>query len=141
MGFRRRTWFLSRSVHALLLAVLVSGLGAQISEKQPQIGVPEDWTHHRIKFSSATLRQHPERAAHEPRAAMQLYREAFVEAQAAWRRATLAPQSASSSHRRVIAIGASRLEAGVCNLGSIPQSGRPIRPGLPVAQRTTLFLR
>ncbi len=48
---------------------------------------------------------------------MQLYREAFVEAQAAWRRATLAPQSASPSssaaHRDwSVALGSGRVQFG-----------------------------
>jgi hypothetical protein len=81
MGFRTR--FTGRSAQAILLAFLVSGLSAQISETRPHIGVPEDWTHHRIRFSTAKLRQHPELAAQEPRAAMQLYREAFRDAQIA----------------------------------------------------------
>lgn len=67
---------MGRSAQAILLALLVSGLSAQISETRPKVGVPEDWTHHGIRFRTAKLRQHPELAAREPRAAMQLYREA-----------------------------------------------------------------
>ena len=100
MGFRTR--FSGRGVQAILLAFLVSGLSAQISETRPKIGVPEDWTHHRIRFSTAKLRQHPELAAQEPRAAMQLYREAFKNAQAAMVRSSAAQSpfaDASAAHR------------------------------------------
>ena len=62
MGFSTR--FTGKGAQAVLLAVLVSGLSAEISETRPRVGVPEDWTHHRIKFSTAKLRQHPELAAH-----------------------------------------------------------------------------
>jgi hypothetical protein len=72
MGFCTR--FTGKTAQVILLAIMVSALSAQISEKRPQAGVPEDWTHHRIRLSSAQLRQHPEVAAAEPRAAMQLYR-------------------------------------------------------------------
>jgi len=54
---------------------LVSVLGAQVSQKQIRYGFPDDWTHHRVRFNTAALRQHPEIAAREPRAALQLYRE------------------------------------------------------------------
>jgi hypothetical protein len=115
MGFR--TWFTGRSAQAILLAFLVSGLSAQISETRPHLGVPEDWTHHRIRFSTAKLRQHPELAAQEPRAAMQLYREAFRDAQAAMGRLFASqPLSASASapHRDwSIALGSGRLQPGV----------------------------
>lgn len=77
MSFRFVSWFQCRSVQIGLVAILVSGLSAQVSDLRPSAGVPEDWSHHRIKFSSAYLRQHPEMAAREPRAAAQLYREAF----------------------------------------------------------------
>jgi hypothetical protein len=82
MNFCFATWFQRKSVQIGLVAILVSGLSAQVSDLRPRVGVPEDWTHHRIKFSSAFLRQHPEIAAREPRAAAQLYREAFIQAQA-----------------------------------------------------------
>ena len=94
MGFRTR--FTERTAQGFLLAILVSGLSAQISETRPQIGVPEDWTHHRIRFSSAKLREHPELAAGEPRAAMQLYRQAFMQARAAMGLAPAAQTSAAN---------------------------------------------
>ncbi len=115
MGFRTR--FTGRSVQAILLAFLVSGLSAQISETRPRVGVPEDWTHHRIRFSTAKLRQHPELAAQEPRAAMQLYRQAFKDAQAAMVRSSAAQSpfaDASAAHRDwSISLGTGRLQAGV----------------------------
>ena len=82
MSFRFASWFQCRSVQIGFVAILVSGLSAQVSDSRPKVGVPEDWSHHRIKFSSAYLRQHPEIVAREPRAAAQLYREAFMRAQA-----------------------------------------------------------
>ena len=60
----------------LFLGFLVSALSAQLGQSQRKIGFPEDWTHHRMKFNTAALRQHLEVAAREPRAAIQLYREA-----------------------------------------------------------------
>jgi hypothetical protein len=114
MGFRTR--FTGRSAQAILLAILVSGLSAQISETRPQIGVPEDWTHHRIRFSTAKLHQNPELAAQEPRAAMQLYREAFKNAQAVMGRLSAAQStttSSSAAHRDwSISLGTGRLQPG-----------------------------
>jgi hypothetical protein len=115
MGFRMR--FTGRSAQAVLLAFLVSGLSAQISETRPKVGVPEDWTHHRIRFNTAQLRQHPELAAQEPRAAMQLYREAFKDAQATMVQSSAAFSpfaDASAPHRDwSISLGTGRLQAGV----------------------------
>jgi hypothetical protein len=114
MGFRTR--FTERTAQGFLLAILVSGLSAQISETRPQIGVPEDWTHHRIRFSNAKLREHPELAAAEPRAAMQLYRQAFMQARAAM---GLVPATetetatTSSPHRDwSVTLGSGRLQPG-----------------------------
>jgi hypothetical protein len=116
MGFRRPT-FAGRSAQAFLVAVLVSGLSAQVSELRPQVGVPEDWTHHRIKFSTAALHQHPELAAAEPRAAAQLYREAFAQARALLGSASPASQTASTgatgSHRDwSVSLGTGRIQFG-----------------------------
>jgi hypothetical protein len=115
MGFRTR--FTERTAQGFLLAILVSGLSAQIGERRPQIGVPEDWTHHRIRFSNAKLREHPEIAAAEPRAAMQLYRQAFMQARAAMGMVPAAQTDAATT--------------------SIPPSGRPILRLPRVAQPTS----
>jgi len=96
MSFRFASWFQRRSVQIGFVAILVSGLSAQVSDLRPRVGVPEDWSHHRIKFNSAYLRQHPEIAAREPRAATQLYREAFLQAQAQMGRVLPAAQTASA---------------------------------------------
>ncbi len=82
ISFRRPSWVAGRGMHTFLVAILVSGLSAQVTDLRPQVGVPEDWSHHRIKFNTALLRQHPELAARDPRAAAQLYREAFAQARA-----------------------------------------------------------
>src|SRR5215831_16166724 len=95
MGFCTR--ITEKTAKGILLAVLVSGLSAQISETRPQVGVPEDWTHHRIRFSSSRLREHPEMAAGEPRAVAQLYREAFKQARAAMGIVPAAVPSAATS--------------------------------------------
>jgi hypothetical protein len=126
-----RTRFTGKSAQAILLALLVSGLSAQISEMRPQVGVPEDWTHHRIRFSSAKLRQHPELAAQEPRAAMQLYREAFRDAMAAMGRLPSQHPQAQAPH---IAIGASLSEPVAFRPEHSRRSGRPIPLFLPVAR-------
>jgi hypothetical protein len=114
MGFCTR--ITARTAQGFLLAVLVSGLSAQIGEKHPLVGVPEDWTHHRIRFSSAKLREHPQLAAAEPRAAMQLYREAFLQARAAMSPSPSAQVSSASSlspHRDwSVALGSGRLQPG-----------------------------
>jgi hypothetical protein len=96
MNFCFVTSLQRKSVQIGFVAILVSGLSAQVSDLRPRVGVPEDWTHHRMKFSSAFLRQHPEIAAREPRAAAQLYREAFLQAQAQMGRVLPAAQTASS---------------------------------------------
>lgn len=96
MSFRFVSWFQCRSVQIGLVAILVSGLSAQVSDLRPSAGVPEDWSHHRIKFSSAYLRQHPEMAAREPRAVAQLYREAFRQFRAQMGSVLPAAQTASA---------------------------------------------
>jgi len=96
MNFCFATSLQRKSVQIAFVAILVSGLSAQVSDLRLRVGVPEDWTHHRMKFSSAFLRQHPEIAAREPRAAAQLYREAFLQAQAQMGRVLPAAQTASS---------------------------------------------
>lgn len=75
--------------------MLVSGLTAQIPETRPRIGIPQDWSHHRVRFSSAALRAHPE-LARDPRAAMQLYRDSFRQAYAAFHN-SLAPAAPTST--------------------------------------------
>jgi len=94
MNFCFVTSLQRKSVQIGFVAILVSGLSAQVSDLRPRVGVPEDWTHHRMKFSSTFLRQHPEIAAREPRAAAQLYREAFLQAQAQMGRVLPAAQTA-----------------------------------------------
>ena len=117
MSFRFASWFQRRSVQIGFVAILVSGLSAQVSDLRPRVGVPEDWSHHRIKFNSAYLRQHPEIAAREPRAATQLYREAFLNAQAQMGSVLPAAQTASADtlapHRDwSVALGNGRLGFG-----------------------------
>jgi len=75
MQSSRWTSIWRKIAQVLFIGCLVSGLGAQVSQKQIRYGFPDDWTHHRIRFNTAALRQHPEIAAREPRAALQLYRE------------------------------------------------------------------
>ncbi len=116
MSFRFASWFQLRSVQIGFVAILVSGLSAQVTDLHPRVGVPEDWSHHRIKFNSAYLRQHPEIAAREPRAAAQLYREAFLQAQAQMGR-VLPAQTASADtftpHRDwSVSLGTGRLGFG-----------------------------
>jgi hypothetical protein len=96
MNFCFATSLQRKSVQIGFVAILVSGLSAQVTDLRPRVGVPEDWTHHRMKFSSAFLRQHPEIAAREPRAAAQLYREAFAQARAQMGSVLPAAQTASS---------------------------------------------
>jgi hypothetical protein len=76
MHLPRWASFTGKIAQISFLGLLVSALSAQVGEVRFHGGFPEDWTHHRIKFNTATLHQHPEIAAHEPRAAIQLYREA-----------------------------------------------------------------
>lgn len=76
MHLRRWASLTSKITQISFLGLLVSALSAQVGEIRGHTGFAEDWTHHRIKFNTATLHQHPEIAAHEPRAAIQLYREA-----------------------------------------------------------------
>jgi hypothetical protein len=75
MNLRRGKWLLSKTAQGLVLGLLVSWLGAQVNESTPLIGYPEDWTHHRIKFTLQGLQDHPEIASREPRAIHQLYRQ------------------------------------------------------------------
>src|SRR5437588_12200498 len=97
MNFCFATSLQRKSVQIGFVAFLVSGLSAQVSDLRPRVGVPEDWTHHRMNFSSAFLRQHPEIAAREPSAAAQLYREASAQAQAHLDRLLPAPETATSA--------------------------------------------
>ena len=115
MRSRRGTWYLGKAGQALLTLMLVSGLTAQIPETRPRIGVPEDWTHHRIRFNSAQLRQNPERAGRDPRAAMQLYRDSINQARAFLQRslaAPAAPAGVSEPHRDwSVSLGSGRIQA------------------------------
>src|SRR5437588_12258336 len=92
MNFCFATSLQRKSVQIGFVAFLVSGLSPQVSDLRPRVGVPEDWTHHRMKFSSAFLRQHPEIAARQPRPVAQLYREAYAQAQGQTGRLLAAPQ-------------------------------------------------
>ena len=75
MNLRSGKWLGSKIGYGLVLGLLVSWLGAQVNESTPLVGYPEDWTHHRIKFTLQGLREHPEIASLEPRAIHQLYRQ------------------------------------------------------------------
>jgi hypothetical protein len=116
----RSTWFAGRGAQAALVVLMVSGLSAQISESLPRIGVPEDWSHHRIKFSSQKLREQPELAAHEPRAAMQLYREAFAQAKAAMTQMLAASASSTSDSLSPHRDWSVSLGTGRVNFGQYP---------------------
>src|ERR1700757_2895824 len=75
MNLRRGRLLISKIAHGLMFGLLVSCLGAEVNDSAPLAGYPEDWTHHRIKFTLQGLRDHPEIAAAEPRAVHQLYRQ------------------------------------------------------------------
>jgi hypothetical protein len=55
----RGSLFASRIVRIVCVAVLVSGLSAQVSEVSRQVGLPEDWSHHHVKSNTVMLRPHP----------------------------------------------------------------------------------
>jgi hypothetical protein len=113
MRSRRGTWYFAKAGQALLTLMLVSGLTAQIPETRPRIGIPQDWSHHHVRFSSAALRAHPE-LARDPRAAMQLYRDSFRQAYAAFHN-SLSPASSifstvSEPHRDwSVSLGSGRI--------------------------------
>jgi hypothetical protein len=116
MHSTRRTSHASKIAQMMFVGLLVTGLSAQVSETRRGIGFPEDWTHHHIKFSTAALRQHPEIAGRDLRAAFQLYREARV---------SIAPAVASSVFTSDVSTSAHRdwsmpLGAGRINLGQYP---------------------
>ena len=76
MNFLRRQAFSAGSAgRVLLLGILVSALGAQVSETQRPIGIPEDWSHHHIIFTRSALAPHPELAAQEVRVTHRMWRE------------------------------------------------------------------
>ncbi len=115
MRSSRGTSYLRIAGQGLLTLMLVAGLTAQIPETRPRIGVPDDWSHHRVRFSSVVLRQHPE-LMREPRAAMQLYRESIQQARALLQR-SLGPSPAltavSAQHRDwSVALGSGRIQFG-----------------------------
>jgi hypothetical protein len=96
----------------VFIGLLVTGLSAQVSETRQGPGFPEDWTHHRIKFSSAALRQHPEIAIREPRAAIQLYREAQSALVPRLATSSFAPDfSGSPHHDWSVNLGTGRIQA------------------------------
>jgi hypothetical protein len=115
MGSSRGVRCIWKVGKALLMLVLVSGLSAQLSERPPRIGVPEDWSHHRIRFNSAVLRQHPELAARDPRAVMQLYRDSINQTRAAFQRSLAAPPAfagVSTPHRDWSMVLGARIQFG-----------------------------
>ncbi len=76
MQRRRWTSLAGTIARILFIGILISGLSAEVSETRRRVGLPQDWTAHHIKFNTDVLRQRPEIASREPRAAFQLYREA-----------------------------------------------------------------
>jgi hypothetical protein len=61
----------------IVVVILVSELSAQIRDKRPRIGIAEGGFYHSLKFSTPVLGKHPEIAAHESPAAIQIYRKAW----------------------------------------------------------------
>ena len=109
MHSRRQAWI--KIAQIVFVGALVSGLSAQISDFRLHIGIPEDWTHHHIRFSSAAIRQHPEIASREPRAALHLYREARMVAMTSFQNASTT--SAVAQHRDwSINLGTGRIQFG-----------------------------
>jgi hypothetical protein len=103
----------SKTVRILFVGILISGLSAEVSETRRRVGIPQDWTQHHLKFNTAALRQHPEMASREPRAAFQLYREARTEAA----RMASFPQAASVNSTAdngdwTVALGNARVPVG-----------------------------
>jgi len=114
-GMHRRRWtsFAGKFVRIFFVGVLISGLSAEVSEIKWRVGVPQDWTGHHMKFSRTALRQRPEVASREPRAAFQLYREA----RAAQMRVAPTPPRASLVSAAVngdwtVALGAGHVQFG-----------------------------
>ena len=66
------------------LAFLVSGI-AQVKEKPPLHGYPQDWTHRHIVFSRKSLSSLPQLAAIEPRVLQQALRQAEPYLRATWK--------------------------------------------------------
>jgi hypothetical protein len=113
------------------LGLLVSALSAQVGESQGRgMGFPEDWTHHRLKFSMATLHQHPEIAVREPRAALQFYKEAAAMLKP--RMTTFAPpefRPASTGHPDwSMPLGTGRIQAGMYPAKWNSDPTQPIAP-------------
>jgi hypothetical protein len=120
MHGRRGSSFASTFVRIAFVAVLVSGLSAQVGEHRRRAGLPEDWSHHHVKFNTAKLRQHPEIASREPRAAFQLYREA----QAALAR--FAANRRRVARPSAVDRGMFFSAAAVWHLDNVPQNGHSI---------------
>lgn len=97
----------------IFVGILVSGLSAQVSDQRLLVGFPEDWTHHRVKFNSATLRQHLELVYREPRAAAQLYREARATGNPTVPSLPAASSNSPSPHPDwSVSLGAGRIQFG-----------------------------
>ena len=110
---RRQAWFAGKVAQIVFAGILVSALSAQVTETRPRIGIPEDWTHHRIRFSTAAIRQHPEIASREPRAALHLYREARAFAAAASSSSQSGAAVVTSQHKDwSINLGGGRIQFG-----------------------------
>jgi hypothetical protein len=113
MHSRRWAFRTGKIAQIVFMGLLVSGLSARVSDSRRTVGLPEDWTHHRIKFSTAALRQHFEIAAREPRAAMQLYREAIAAARRATPSAATESLASPSPHPDwSVNLGAGRIQFG-----------------------------
>jgi hypothetical protein len=108
----RRT-AIGKAAPMILMGLLVTGLSAQVHAGRRGTGIPEDWTHHRIKFSTAALRQHFEIANREPRAAIQLSREARASLISATPSSGFKPGASTSPHPDwSVSLGAGRIQFG-----------------------------
>jgi len=60
--------YMIRGIRYLVtLGIVLTAVNAEVPRTRERVGVPEDWSHHRLVISGQAALQHPELAAQEPR--------------------------------------------------------------------------
>ena len=53
--------------YLVTLGIVLTAVNAEVPRTRERVGVPEDWSHHRLIIGGQAALQHPELATREPR--------------------------------------------------------------------------